>query len=123
MYLPAVRVMSAFERGMPLTETGSYKIHASRRDADGLAEVHDLDTDILYVLDGTATLVTGGAVVDGKVTAPDERRGAAISGGESRALQKGDVVVVPNGVPHLFRDVRGPFLYYVVKVTSPRRES
>ena len=82
-----------------------------------MAEVHELDTDIIYVLDGTASLVTGGEVVDGKTTAPSEIRGASIRGGESRTLAKGDVLVVPNGTPHWFREVRGPFLYYVVKVT------
>ena len=123
LYLPSDKVQGAFVKGMPLTENGAYKVHASRRDANGMAEVHDRDTDILYVLQGTATLVTGGQVVNGKPTAADETRGDAITGGTLRHLVKGDVVVVPNGVPHLFRDVTGPFLYYVVKVTSTRRPS
>lgn len=122
-YVASGAVEEAFRKGMPLTETAAYKVHASRRDADGQAEVHDRDTDILYVLEGTATLVTGGQVVNGRATAPDEQRGESIRGGEARRLQKGDVVVVPNGVPHLFQDVRGPFLYYVVKVTGQRRQS
>lgn len=117
-YVPATKVSSGFAVGMPLLETSGYKIHASRRDQDGLAEVHALDTDIVYVVDGTATLVTGGAVVNGRTTGPDERRGDTIDGGETRALVKGDVVVIPNGVPHLFKDVKAPFLYYVVKVAA-----
>jgi glc operon protein GlcG len=116
-------VNAAFLKGMPLIETSAFKVHASRRDRDGQAEVHTRDTDIVYVLEGTATLVTGGTVVKGATTAVDELRGESISGGESRALGKGDVVVVPNGVPHLFKDVKGPFLYYVVKVTATRGES
>jgi glc operon protein GlcG len=109
----------AFVKGRPLIETGAYKVHASRRDAPGIAELHARDTDILYVLDGTATLVTGGRAVDGKTTAPDEIRGARIEGGTTRALAKGDVVIIPSGVPHWFRDVQAPFLYYTVKVTGP----
>ena len=54
--------------------------------------------------------------VDGKTTAPDEIRGAAIAGGDTRRLAKGDVVIVPNGTPHWFKEVDGPVLYYVVKV-------
>lgn len=122
-YVPSDKIQAAFAKGMPLMETGSYKVHASRRDRDGQAEVHIRDTDILYVLEGTATLVTGGQVVNGKTTGEDELRGDAIAGGDVRRLVKGDLVIVPNGVPHLFRDVNGPFLYYVVKVTAPRRQS
>ena len=51
-------------------------------------------------------------------TAPGERRGETIEGGTAQPLAKGDVLVVPNGVPHQFTEVRGPFLYYVVKVTA-----
>ena len=122
-YLSSDKVQSAFAKGMPLLETTTYKIHASRRERDGQAEVHTRDTDILYVLDGTATLVTGGQVVNGKTTAQDEERGDAITGGQTRALAKGDVVVIPNGVPHLFKNVTSPFLYYVVKVTAARSQS
>ena len=117
-YLPAREVRSAFERGAVLVDAGSYMVHASRRDAAGQAEVHDRDTDIIYVLEGAATLVTGGLVVDGKPTAPGEVRGSAIERGERRRLAPGDVVVVPNGTPHWFQEVQPPLLYYVVKVRS-----
>ena len=116
--LDAARVAAAFAKGAPLVENEQFKIHASRRDAPGEAEVHERDTDILYVLEGEATLVTGGRVVGGHTVAPDEIRGARIDGGERRALTKGEVVVVPNGTPHWFASVPGPFVYYVVKVTA-----
>jgi hypothetical protein len=58
----------------------------------------------------------GGTVVAPKATGPGEIRGSAIEGGETRALAPGDVVVVPHGVPHWFREVQGPLTYYVVKV-------
>lgn len=116
--IAAERTQAAFARGEPLIETPAYKVHASRREAPGMAEVHVRDTDIIYVLDGTATIVTGGTAVDARTTAPDELRGSAIAGGESRRLAKGDVLIVPNGVPHWFKDVAAPFLYYVVKTTA-----
>jgi glc operon protein GlcG len=119
-YLEAPRVTAAFAKGVALLETAGYKIHASRREGPGMAEVHELDTDIIYVLDGKATIVTGGEMVDGKTPAPSEIRGASIRGGETRLLAKGDVLVVPNGTPHWFREVEAPFLYYVVKVTAGR---
>ncbi len=36
-----------------------------------MVEVHDKETDILYIIEGQATLVTGGTMVGGKQTAPD----------------------------------------------------
>jgi glc operon protein GlcG len=117
-YLRSEAVAAAFAKGAPLLEVEGYKVHASRREAPGMAEIHLTDTDIVYVLEGAATLVTGGTVVDGKTTAPGEIRGASIKGGQAQRLVKGDVIVVPNGVPHWFQEVQGPVLYYVVKVTS-----
>jgi glc operon protein GlcG len=115
-YFDNGKVTAAFAKGMPLTEVRGYKVHASRRTEPGVAEVHTKDTDIIYVLEGSATLVTGGTVVEGKTTAPDEIRGKEISGGETRNINPGDVIIVPAGVPHWFKDVKGPVLYYVVKV-------
>jgi glc operon protein GlcG len=120
-FVPASKVTEAFAKGMPLLETDGYKVHASRREGPGMSEVHVRDTDIIYVLEGTATIVTGGEVVDGKTTTPDEIRGTSIRGGASQRLAKGDVFIVPNGVPHIFKDVQAPFLYYVVKATNPTR--
>ena len=117
-FIPAARVTTAFAKGEPLVENGLYKVHASRREGPGMAEVHVRDTDIIYVLEGGATIVTGGQVVDGKTTATDEIRGRSITGGTERRLAKGDLFIVPNGVPHWFSDVQAPFLYYVVKTTA-----
>ena len=112
-------VDAAFAKGAVLFDGAgdrNYMVHASRRDGAGMAEVHTRDTDIIYVLDGSATFVTGGTVVGGRTTAPDEIRGASIDKGERRTLGRGDVVIVPSGTPHWFEQVRGPLEYYVVKV-------
>jgi glc operon protein GlcG len=112
-------VDAAFDKGAVLFDGSggrNYMVHASRREGPGMVEVHTKDTDILYVLKGTATVVTGGTMVDGKSIATDEIRGREISGGEAHKLVPGDAMIIPNGVPHWFKDVQGPFLYYVVKV-------
>ena len=111
-------VAAAFAKGMPILETNNFKIHASRRETPGLAEIHTRDTDIIYVLEGRATLVTGGKALQPKTISPEEIRGKAIEGGEIRHIVKGDVVVIPNGVPHWFKEVNGPLLYYVVKIIN-----
>jgi len=120
-YLGHDEVTAAFARGAPMIEVRDYKIHASRREGPGMVEVHTRDTDIAYILQGSATLVTGGAAVGLKEIGAEELRGSAIEGGETRHLEPGDVVVIPNGTPHWFKQVTVPFLYYVVKVRQAER--
>jgi glc operon protein GlcG len=117
-FLDTKEVAAAFAKGAPLLENEQFKVHASRRDAPGLAEVHTRDTDIVYVVEGRATLVTGGTIIEATPTTPGEMRGKAVEGGDTRQLVKGDVAIVPNGIPHWFKQVDGPFLYYVVKVSG-----
>jgi len=115
-YFDSAQVSAAFEKGSVLFNRGeSYMVHASRREQPGMAEIHTRDADIVYVLDGTATLVTGGTAVNVKPTEADEFRGTEINGGTAHELKRGDVIIVPAGVPHWFREVSNPFLYYVVK--------
>lgn len=111
-------VERAFAQGQPLVETRGYKVHASRRDAAGEAEVHLADTDIFYVLEGSASFVTGGELVDARPTAPGEVRGSRIAGGATQTLSRGDVITVPAGVPHWFERVEPPFVYYAVKTSE-----
>lgn len=117
------QVAAAFAKGMPMLEVGDYKIHASRRETPGMAEIHTRDTDIAYILQGSATIVTGGTAVGVKEIGPEELRGTAIEGGQARELAPGDVIVIPNGTPHWFKQVKGPLLYYVVKVRQASRET
>lgn len=121
VHLGAEKVQAAFARGGPLVEfgQGNYMVNASRRDTPGEAEVHHKDTDIFHVLSGSATFVTGGILsTPASPSADHEIRAAGIEGGQSRKISAGDVVVVPAGVPHWFREVHSPMTYYVVKVRS-----
>ena len=118
-YWDKTKVEEAFAKGSVLfdgSDGRNYMVHASRREKPGQAEIHTKDADVIYVLDGTATFITGGDAVDAKTTAPDELRGSSIRNGQTRQIAKGDVVIVPHGVPHQFLEVTNPFLYYVVKV-------
>jgi len=118
-YWEKSKVDEAFSKGAVLFDASdgrNYMVHASRREKPGQAEIHSKDADVIYVLQGTATFITGGEAIDGKTIAPDEIRGASIKGGETRKISKGDVIIVPHGVPHQFLEVTNPFLYYVVKV-------
>jgi glc operon protein GlcG len=115
-YFDREKVSSAFAKGAVLyNDSDKYMVHASRREKAGQVEVHIKDADIIYVLDGTATLVTGGEVIGGKTVAPDEIRGDDVKGGDTRRIAGGDVIIVPAGTPHWFKEVPAPLTYYVVK--------
>ncbi len=117
-FIDSKKVAAAFAKGMPLLETAGYKVHASRRVEPGQAEIHTLDTDVIYVVDGSATLITGGKAVDAKEIAPNEIRGTKIEGGQEHQISKGEVIVIPNGVPHQFTAVTGELHYFVCKPTA-----
>jgi glc operon protein GlcG len=112
-------VKAAFAKGSVLFDGAggrNYMVHASHRESPGMVEIHELDADIIYVLDGAATLVTGGSIQGAAVTAPNEIRGTSVTNGDVRRISKGDVLIVPSGTPHWFKDVSGSLNYYVVKV-------
>lgn len=116
-YYRAATVTQSFERGAVLFDEGrDYMVHTSRRTEPGKVEVHEKDTDIIYVLEGEATFVTGGDVVGGLATGDGEIRGDDVHGGETRRLTPGDVIIVPAGTAHWFKEVQGPVLYYTIKV-------
>jgi uncharacterized protein GlcG (DUF336 family)/mannose-6-phosphate isomerase-like protein (cupin superfamily) len=117
-YFPAPEVREAFARGTTLIETPAYRVNPSKRDGAGEAEVHLWDADIMYVQDGTATLVTGGTILGAHTTAPGEVRGSRIDGGETRKISRGDVITIPRGIPHWFEKVAAPFTYYVIKASD-----
>jgi len=118
LFFDAKQVNASFSTGAALLDEKDrhYMVHTSRRDKPGMVEIHALDTDIIYVVSGTATLVTGGTVVDAREIAPAESRGSRIEGGVTRQLAKGEVIIVPNNTPHWFKEVNGQFLYYTIKV-------
>ncbi len=115
VYFDSAKVSAAFGKGQTLLATPSYKVAANRREKLGLVEIHTRETDVFYIVEGAATFITGGTAADAKVTTPGQLRGTAITGGETHHLKKGDVIIVPAGVPHQFTEVSGPFLYFTVK--------
>jgi glc operon protein GlcG len=117
-HIAADEVAQAFAVGATgdtLVASADFRVNASRREGPGEAEVHLTDTDIFYVIEGRATVVVGGEIVDPRSAAPSEVRGPAIRGGEEKVVSRGDVLVVPAGAPHWFKSVKTPFRYYVVK--------
>lgn len=118
LFFDSNQVSASFSKGAVLLDgtNRNYMVNTSRRNTPGQAEIHRLDTDIIYVVEGTATFVTGGTAIEPKEIESNEIRGSRIDGGETRQLSKGDVIIVPNNTPHWFKEVGGTFLYYTIKV-------
>jgi mannose-6-phosphate isomerase-like protein (cupin superfamily) len=96
----------------------------------GYAASHDKVTEVYQVLEGSGTLVTGGAMVNPQrrdnvaenvtqINGPGVS-GASIQGGASRRISKGDMVIIPAGTPHWFSEVQESITYTVVRVDPER---
>lgn len=117
--IDAAKVAASFAAGGSFLETPEYRVGMARREGPGDAEVHDVDTDIFYVFEGSATLVSGGEMVEPRTVGPNEHRASSTRGGEARTVGKGDIIVIPRSVPHWFNEVsEAPFVYLVVKSTK-----
>jgi mannose-6-phosphate isomerase-like protein (cupin superfamily) len=89
------------------------------RAKDGQSELHERIADVFFVVDGSATLWTGGRMIDAKTTGAGELRGSGLEGGSATVLTKGDIVHIPANVTHQLRIASGKeFTYFVVKVTE-----
>ncbi len=119
-YVSHEKVAAALAGGRGGLATGpDYIVIGLHRTASGAAELHEKQTDVYYVVDGEATFVTGGELIGNKVISPSQRQGSGIQGGEVHHLTKGDVIVIPAGVPHWFKDVPHSISYLLVKVVKP----
>jgi mannose-6-phosphate isomerase-like protein (cupin superfamily) len=117
-YVDHDKVAAALAKGGPLVSAPDYIVSCSHRSGPGQVELHEKETDVIYVVDGEATFVTGGSMIGGKTTRVGQMMGSDMQGGETRHLSKGDVIVVPAGMPHWFKEVPSSISYYVVKVVK-----
>lgn len=106
--------------GSASTKIDEYPNHftmISLRHQDGGAEVHENFADFFYVVQGHATLLSGGTVQDSKPANPGETRGSNVVNGDRTELNPGDFVHIPAGVPHQLLIPKGDtFVYFVIKV-------
>jgi mannose-6-phosphate isomerase-like protein (cupin superfamily) len=96
------------------------------QDQTQTAALHYKVSEVYHVMQGSATLVTGGTLVNATIRAADSWQikqedgpgasGTAIQGGTSRHLKAGDVVVIPAGTPHWFSKIDGSIAYLVIRI-------
>jgi len=105
-----------------LADYGDHRFRLLYRDADGNPEQHDHIIDIVMVQSGEGTLVLGGKMLGQRAGSGDgEYVGTSIEGGERHVLGPGDVLQIPERVPHAFLVPRGKSVAYVLlKIPAAR---
>jgi mannose-6-phosphate isomerase-like protein (cupin superfamily) len=117
-YIPHDKLQAALDNkaDIHLLSADNLVVEGNYRNKPGTVEVHESLTDIFYITDGETTFVTGGKYEGGKPIAPGQIRGGTLTGYTTYHLTKGDVIVIPAGIPHWFKEVPKEVKYYVVKV-------
>ena len=114
----------AAEKGSASETLEKYPHHYTMlafRNRSGGGEAHQNYADVFYILDGHASLITGGEVVEPKSTGPGETLGASVKGGSRQELKAGDVVHIPASMPHQMVLGEGDTVtYFVIKVEETR---
>ena len=117
-YVPNSKVTEVMTKGGEIVNDKGLIILANRRGA-GEVEVHDKTNHIFIIVEGEATFVTGGTLVDVRDTAPGQRRAPSVTGGEVHHLTKGDVITIPAKTPHWFKEVPTKTIAYYAINTEP----
>ncbi len=103
----------------PIANEDHYRINIVRRGAAGTAMAHATGpakgSEVHYIIDGAATVVTGGTLVRSPDASTKGPGSVTIEGGQSRRVAKGDVIFIPAGTPHWYKDVEGSVTYLEVR--------
>lgn len=103
----------------PILRLAPYGANLEYRAAVGPAAVHEKEAEMFYVIEGSATLVTGGKLVNEKRTNAENLTGTAIEGGNAQPVAQGDFVIVPENTPHWFSPINGTIILMSLHVPRP----
>jgi mannose-6-phosphate isomerase-like protein (cupin superfamily) len=84
----------------PILLLAPYRASLEYRAALAPAALHETEAEMMYVIEGSGTIVTGGKLTEEKRTNAANLSGASIEGGQSQAITKGDFLIVPQNTPH-----------------------
>ncbi len=103
----------------PILRLAPYNANLEYRASVGPASVHEKEAELFYVIDGSATMMTGGKLVKESRTNAENLTGTAIEGGMSRTVSKGDFIIVPENTPHWFSAINGTIILMSLHVPRP----
>jgi mannose-6-phosphate isomerase-like protein (cupin superfamily) len=98
-----------------MANTEKYRVNVVKRTVPQGAIAHDVGTEVHYIIEGTATLVTGGTIARPSGGGAAAAARATIQGGETRKVRKGDIVLVPVNTPHWYSTIDQPLTYLEVR--------
>ncbi len=102
-----------------LATEGNRTFMVAHREGSGVAEWHEKQADVFFIVSGEAAVVLGGTMVDAKTSGPGEMRAPSIQGGVTVKLGPGDVVHIPARTPHQMQlDPGKKVTYFVTKVVE-----
>jgi mannose-6-phosphate isomerase-like protein (cupin superfamily) len=117
-YINHDKVTEVMSKGGPIVSDPGLVVLAQRRQA-GEVEFHERTNHVFVIVEGEATLVVGGTMVNARRTAADQIRAASVEGGTTYHMTKGDVITIPAKTPHWFREVPTKTVaYYAVNIES-----
>lgn len=103
----------------PILRLAPYGANLEYRASVGNAAVHEHEAEVFYVIDGTATMIVGGKLVNETRPNPENLNGTAIEGGTTRTIAKGDFIIVPENTPHWFSAIDGALVLMTMHVPRP----
>jgi len=92
---------------LPMATADGYVARLEYRHSVGPAAIHETETELFYVIEGSGTLITGGALVNGSPRPGGNLSGSSIDGGMPRRVGPGDIIFVAAGTPHFFSAIDG----------------
>jgi mannose-6-phosphate isomerase-like protein (cupin superfamily) len=104
----------------PILSLAPYTASLEYRASVGPAAIHEKEAEFFYVIEGSATMVTGGKLTEEKRTNAENLTGTGIEGGSTRSVAKGDFIVVPENTPHWFSAINGSITLMSLHVPRPR---
>ena len=99
----------------PVTTNEQYRVSLIQRAKPAGALAHPGNSELLYITEGSGTMVTGGTLVPAADGKP-----ASIANGVTQRFTKGDVFIVPVGSPHWFAAIEAPVTYLEVRWVAPK---
>jgi len=112
----AIAAANGNQSTSPIANTDEYRINIVHREKAAGALAHEGNTELHYIIEGAGVVVTGGTIV----RRTDGVNNATIQGGETHAIKKGDVIIVPAGSAHWYKEVTAPITYLEVRFVAPK---
>ena len=118
------KAKSERKEGQPIViervvQLAPYMANLEYRASVGPAAVHEREAELMYVVDGSGTITTGGTLVNQTRPNPANLTGTGIDGGAQQKIAKGDFIFIPENTPHWINAIDGTIILVTLHVPRP----